>query len=138
MHCLRREYAEGMEDSSFIKTIEETKVSIETRISDIFSAALIWFAILILAMLIRSILGPRITDRLLSINMIGTMVICCIAILSRMLGESFLVDVALIYAMISFISVLILATIYIPNRHQRKPGKDGAEVRRKRGVSAAE
>ena len=81
--------------------------------------------VLILAMLIRAIIGPEITDRLLSINMIGTMVICCIAILSRMLGESFLVDVALIYAMISFISVLILSTIYIPNQRKRSPfGKE--------------
>ena len=83
-------------------------MSIENAYRILFSAALIWFSILILAMLIRSIIGPRITDRLLAINMIGTMVICCIAILSRMLKESYLTDVALIYAMISFISVLIL------------------------------
>ena len=89
-------------------------MSIETAYQIFFSVALIWFALLILAMLIRSILGPRITDRLLCINMIQTMVICCITILSRMLNESYLTDVALIYAMISFISVLILAAIYIP------------------------
>ncbi|MBQ8305941.1 MAG: sodium:proton antiporter [Blautia sp.] len=93
----------------------------------LFSAALIWFAVLLLAMLIRAIAGPRITDRILSINMIGTMVICCIAILSRLLQETWLVDVALIYAMISFISVLILAMIYIPNRKSR--GKYAEEVR---------
>ncbi len=92
---------------------------IETAYNILFSIALIWLSILILAMLIRSIMGPRITDRILCINMIGTMVICCIAILSRMLKESYLNDVALIYAMISFISVLILATIYIPNRQNR-------------------
>ena len=93
----------------------------------LFSAALIWFAVLLLAMLIRAIAGPRITDRILSINMIGTMVICCIAILSRLLDETYLVDVALIYAMISFISVLILAMIYIPNRQSR--GKYAKDVR---------
>ena len=93
----------------------------------LFSAALIWFAILLFAMLIRAIVGPRITDRILAINMIGTMVICCIAILSRLLGESYLVDVALIYAMISFISVLILAMIYIPNRQSR--GRYAEDVR---------
>ncbi len=103
-------------------------MSIETAYQIIFSAALIWFAILILAMLIRSIIGPRITDRILSINMIGTMVICCITILSRLLNESYLNDVALIYAMISFISVLILATVYIPNRnHRAKFGKQAEE-----------
>ena len=102
-------------------------MSIENAYRILFSAALIWFSILILAMLIRSIIGPRITDRLLAINMIGTMVICCIAILSRMLKESYLTDVALIYAMISFISVLILASTYIPNLRTR--GRFSKEVR---------
>ena len=92
---------------------------IETAYSILFLGALIWFSILICTMLIRSIIGPRITDRILCINMIGTMVICCIAILSRLLKESYLVDVALIYAMISFLSVLILATIYIPAGKKR-------------------
>lgn len=94
-------------------------MSIERAYYLLYMSALIWFSLLIFAMLVRSIIGPRVTDRILSINMIGTMVICCIAILSRLLKESYLVDVALIYAMISFISVLILATIYIPNRQTR-------------------
>ena len=81
--------------------------------------ALIWFAVLIGLMLIRSIIGPRITDRILSINMIGTMVICCIAILSQLLNESYLLDVALIYAMISLVTVLILATVYISVKKKR-------------------
>ncbi len=102
-------------------------MSTESAYQILFSVVLIWFSILILAMLIRSVLGPRITDRILCINMIGTITICCITILSRMLGESYLTDVALIYAMISFISVLILATIYIPNRYQRSPFKKGPE-----------
>ncbi len=100
----------------------------ETAYQILFSAALIWFSILVLAMLIRAIIGPRITDRILSINMIGTMIICCITILSRLLNESYLNDVALIYAMISFISVLILATVYIPDRHHRAEfGKQAEE-----------
>ena len=89
-------------------------MNIQTAYQYLYGGALIWLAILGGLMLIRSILGPRITDRILAINMIGTMVISSIAILSRLLGESYLVDVALIYAMVSFISVLILAMIYIP------------------------
>lgn len=80
----------------------------------LYTAALIVLAVLIGIMLVRAIIGPRITDRILSINMLGTMVICSIAILSQMLKESYLVDVALIYAMLSFVAVLILATTYLP------------------------
>ena len=94
-------------------------MSIEKAYQILFLTALIWFAFLIFAMLVRSVMGPRITDRLLSINMIGTMVISCIVILSRLSGEAYLVDVALIYAMISFISVLVMAMIYIPSGKRR-------------------
>ncbi len=80
----------------------------------LFTGALLVFTVLIGVMLARSVIGPRITDRILSINMIGTMVICCIVILSQLLGEDYLADVALIYALISFVSVLIFATVYIP------------------------
>ena len=45
--------------------------------------------------------------------MIGTLVICSIAILSQMLKESYLTDIAIIYAMLSFLTVLILASVYI-------------------------
>ncbi|HUM83545.1 MAG TPA: monovalent cation/H+ antiporter complex subunit F [Lachnospiraceae bacterium] len=86
----------------------------------LYSAALTVFAVLIGAMLVRSIIGPRITDRILSVNMIGTMVISCIVILSRLLHESYLADVALIYTMISFVSVLVLASVYIPDNKLRK------------------
>ena len=85
----------------------------------LYMGVLIWFSLLITVGMIRAIIGPRITDRVLSINMISTMVISCIAVLSVLLAESYLVDVALIYAMISFISVLILISIYLPGRKLR-------------------
>ena len=86
----------------------------------LFTVALAYLMGLMGAMLVRSVKGPRITDRILSINMIGTLVISSIAILSVLLSEPYLVDVALIYGMISFVSVLILAMVYIPAH----PGRD--------------
>lgn len=86
----------------------------------LYTVALIILAILISIMLIRAVKGPRVTDRILSVNMIGTMVISSILILSQMLGENYLIDVALIYAMISFLSVIILAAVYIPSRKKRE------------------
>ena len=89
----------------------------------LYTGALVVLAVLIGVMLIRSIMGPGVTDRILSINMIGTMVISCIAILYAYLGESYLLDVALIYTMISFVTVLVLASVYIP----AKPKRNGFE-----------
>ena len=89
-------------------------MDINTAYQILYSGALLVLAVLIGAMLVRSVIGPRITDRIMCINMIGTMVICSIAILSRMLDENYLVDVALIYAMLSFVAVLMVTTTYLP------------------------
>ncbi|MCR5283467.1 MAG: cation:proton antiporter [Lachnospiraceae bacterium] len=103
-------------------------MTVENAYIYLFTAALIWFALLITVGLIRAIIGPRITDRVLSINMISTMVISCIAILAVYLKESYLVDVALIYAMVSFVSVLILISIYLPGRTVRTNESEEKDV----------
>lgn len=69
-------------------------------------------AVLIVACLVRSVLGPRVTDRIVAVNSIGTMAIVIIAILSVLLDEAYLLDVCLIYAMISFVAVVVLTKIY--------------------------
>lgn len=69
-------------------------------------------AVLIVACLIRSVLGPRVTDRIVAVNSIGTMTITVIALFSVLLEEAYLLDVCLIYAMISFVAVIVLTKIY--------------------------
>lgn len=95
-------------------------MTVETAYQYLYGGALIVFLILIGAMVIRSIIGPRSTDRIMSVNMLGTMTISSIAILSFILNEEYLADVALIYAMISFVAVLMLAMTYIPPKPERK------------------
>lgn len=70
--------------------------------------------------LIRAILGPRLTDRVIAVNMIGTMTITEIAMFALYLRESYLFDVCLIYAMISFLAVVILTKIYGGAYQERK------------------
>ena len=69
-------------------------------------------AVLIVACLIRSVLGPRVTDRIVAVNSIGTMTITIIALFAVLLKEAYLLDVCLIYAMISFVAVIVLTKIY--------------------------
>ena len=90
----------------------------------LYTSALTGIALLLFVMLFRSVKGPGVTDRLLSINMVGTLVIAAIVILSRLLGEAWLLDVALIYTMISLVSVLILARVLIPPKPSRKRFRD--------------
>lgn len=75
-------------------------------------AVMICIALLIVACLIRSVLGPRVTDRIVAVNSIGTMTIVIITILSVLMDEAYLLDVCLIYAMISFVAVIVLTKIY--------------------------
>lgn len=79
----------------------------------ILISALIVFAILLFGCLIRAIIGPSVADRLMAVNMMGTMVIVMIAILAILLNEGFLVDICIIYAMISFLAVIVLTKVYI-------------------------
>lgn len=62
----------------------------------------------ILFALIRAVRGPRTADRIMGINMIGTLSLLCIAVIALMQKESWLLDVCIIYGMISFLAVAVL------------------------------
>ena len=95
----------------------------------LFTMVLAVLGVLLFLCLLRAILGPRIADRVVGINMIGTIVIMMIAILALMLGEGYLVDIAIIYAMLSFLAVVVLVKIYIGVYLARK-AKEGDENER--------
>lgn len=78
-----------------------------------FVAALIFLAIMMVLCLIRAIIGPKVADRIVSVNMMGTMVMVIIGILALMLEEGYLADICLIYAMISFLAVIVLTKVYM-------------------------
>ena len=84
----------------------------------LYCAVLFCMALLIALAMVRAIKGPRITDRLICINLIGTMTIASFAVLTVLLSQSYLVDIALIYALISFVSVLIFAAVYIRRKKE--------------------
>ncbi|MBU4540358.1 monovalent cation/H+ antiporter complex subunit F [uncultured Acetobacterium sp.] len=66
-------------------------------------------AIYIVLVLVRVILGPTIWDRLLGLNAISAKIIMSIIILSLITGQSYLLDVALVYALLGFISTVLIA-----------------------------
>lgn len=79
----------------------------------LFTGALVFLAVMVILCLIRAIIGPRIADRVVAVNMMGTMVLVIIAILALFLEEGYLVDICIIYAMISFLAVIILTKVYM-------------------------
>ena len=93
----------------------------------IFYGILSILAVMLLLGLIRAVIGPRIADRLVAVNMMTTMVTVIIAILAVLKNEGYLVDICLIYAMISFLAVVVLSRIYTgvyreAKEHEKKEG----------------
>ena len=87
--------------------------------------------VLLLLCLIRSIIGPRITDRIVAVNMVGTNAIAAIAVLAVKLRESYVADICLIYAMVSFLAVILLTKVYMGaylERQARKKNETGKEA----------
>lgn len=86
--------------------------------------AVIILSILLLLCLLRAIIGPQIADRIVSVNMMGTIVMVIIAILAVLLNEGYLADISLIYAMISFLAVVLLTKIYTGIMNQKNSEKE--------------
>ena len=92
-----------------------------------FLAGRSWLAVLVLlalVCLVRCILGPRISDRVMAVNMIGTLTIIMVVVFVVHLGEAYLADIALIYAMISFLSVVVLCKVYTGIYRERQHEKE--------------
>ena len=78
----------------------------------LFYGILTVLALLLVLCLTRAVIGPRIADRLVAVNMMGTLVMVSIALLAVIKNEGYLVDICLIYASISFLAVVVLTRIY--------------------------
>lgn len=96
----------------------------------VLEAALLFFAVMLSLCLIRAIKGPKIADRLVAVNMMGTMVMVIIGILAILMQEEYLVDICLIYAMISFLAVIILTKVYmgvyLAEKQKKEEQKNGS------------
>ena len=88
-------------------------LALEKSYEFLFIGVLIVLSIMLFLCLLRACLGPTVADRLISINMMGTMVIVIIAALAIMKNEGYLVDISMIYAMISFLAVIVLSKVII-------------------------
>ena len=83
---------------------------------------LVILALLMLALMPRVIKGPRFTDRIVAINAINTMVTASICLLSRLHRAGYLLDVALIYALLGFTATTLLTRLLAADR--RKEGEE--------------
>lgn len=101
--------------------------ALEAAYESLYTAALIVLGIMILLCLIRAILGPRVSDRIVAVNMMGTLVLVTIAVLALKLEEGYLADVGIIYAMASFLAVIVLTKVFMGIYRQNKEKSMGGK-----------
>lgn len=94
--------------------------ALATAYHTVYTAALLLLILMVFGCMIRAIRGPRVADRIVAVNMMGTMIMVMIAILALLLNEGGLIDICLIYAMISFLAVIVLTKVYIGIYRERK------------------
>ena len=67
---------------------------------------------------VRLVLGPSHADRIVAASVIGTMIFALIILLSMYLDEPSMIDVALVYAVLQFVDLVVYAK-YLGRRAQR-------------------
>ena len=73
---------------------------------------IIWFVLLglgIILILIRMMKGPGIANRVMGLDTLTTVTTSLIIIISLLTDNNFFLDIALVYAILAFSSVLIIA-----------------------------
>lgn len=88
-------------------------MTIQNAYNSLYILVLALLCALIIACFIRAVKGPSIADRIVAINMIGTQIIIMVGVLAMMLKVGFLIDISLLYAMISFLAVVVLCKVYM-------------------------
>jgi len=69
-------------------------------------AATIAILVAMFLAIIRGIAGPTFYDRILAVNMFGTKTVLLISLLGFVMGRPEFLDIAIVYALINFISVI--------------------------------
>lgn len=76
-----------------------------------FAAAAAILVVMVLA-LARALIGPTLYDRILAVNMFGTKTVLLIAVLGLVSGRFDFIDIALVYALINFISIVAVLRFF--------------------------
>lgn len=81
----------------------------ETFLDNVFIGVAILLMAATFLCLYRAVVGPSEADRVVSINIIGTKTVVIISLVSLVFHQEFFLDVALVYALISFVATVGIA-----------------------------
>ena len=75
----------------------------------LFLGASVFLVICIVLAIIRVIKGPTVPDRVVGLDTINTLVIVAMILCGAAFRESIYIDVAIVYALLSFITTILIA-----------------------------
>ena len=87
---------------------------------------IVFLAITMIVCLVRAVRGPKLADRIVATNMICVKTILLIVMVAVYMGDDFLVDVALVYSLLSFLAVIVLTRFML----KVKVNREGKESRK--------
>lgn len=74
-----------------------------------YSLGAVLVMLMIFLSLIRALAGPTAPDRVAAINIIGTKTLVIITLIARVYGQEYFLDIAMVYALMSFITTIGIA-----------------------------
>jgi multicomponent Na+:H+ antiporter subunit F len=77
----------------------------------IYGAALVGLIVAMVLFLGRALLGPTVYDRILAMNALGTKTVLFVALLGFFAGRPDFLDVALVYALINFVTTVAILNL---------------------------
>ena len=89
--------------------------------------------VLVLLALLYAVLGRRFTDKIVAANMIGTLGVNMIVILAIFIDADYILDVGLVFALLSFLMVIVLCRfvqnkiLFIQTEEKEEKKKEEAE-----------
>ena len=84
-----------------------------------FIVATIAILIVMILALLRAFIGTTLYDRILAVNMFGTKTVLLIAVYGFLTGRPHFLDIAMVYALINFISVIAILRFF--EYHRKAP-----------------
>jgi multicomponent Na+:H+ antiporter subunit F len=84
-----------------------------SKLIGLFEAGALVLVSFIFACLYRAYRGPTAADRVVAVNVIGTKAVMLLVLVSAFSQEDFFLDVALVYALISFLATVCLSRLVL-------------------------
>jgi multicomponent Na+:H+ antiporter subunit F len=84
-------------------------------------ASLVLFSIALLVSVVRLVLGPSLPDRVLALDLMGTLAVGYVGVVALRTGYALYVDIAIALALAGFVSTVALARFVLGSRADLPP-----------------